>query len=733
MLSHLEGWWYFLNVSFSVAMMLQAVNNMGPGVQSAQRMIKGLGQTFQDVARQSSRLNPVEGWESKINRAAEAAKRIGKELKESGKQISERGESLQSSGFRNTVEGAGMAAPVLSMVRKAAELEMQKTSMQMSGITSEGVQQLMEQADQYTEWSVFRKPELAQMFLTMRRSGMIEGNMIRGSEPLVKLAELEYIRSNGSVTGAETSKVLSQMAERAGILQDPDINRWKDFLEIVNQVTTITTADLPTLHESSKYLEPVTRIAGWNEKDVMMSQGVAARFGLEGSVAGTDLKDMIERLNPYKWLHEGQPSQQLKAMMDLGWIEGAQTHVTKQGKLAFDSVGQSVFLNPDGSYKNMLEIFGQFAKSWEKYKDMPDGRAKFAAAMTRVLGEQGQKTANLVSMNYPVVQQMLAEAQKVKPIDEQVNDAYIKQFVQNYNAFKSAIENLEIDAGNLLLPNMTEGLKTLRGWIAAAQQFTAAHPGLVSGTLKFLFAMGSLKIVLGVIQIIFGTLMTTFGGAATVFGWLSSGIGGLAIRLLGLRNGFQYFRSLGGGVFESLWKGAQFAWPWLQKVSGWVRVFPSSWLLSAARIGAGWLIAIGPIGWVTLAIIGAIAAWETNFLGFRDFVKDLFASISDACKRAFNALEPYVEKLLEAIGLKDKLDTARKSAQENGYATLGGVADTVYGSDIPLVPQSYTRNQKVSVQQINHVKVESPKQAGEYVGSAIPEKYVDSRNPIPVV
>lgn len=659
-----------MNVSFSVAMMLQSVNNMGPGIQSAQRMIKGLGQTFQEVARQSSRLNPVEGWESKINRAAEAAKRIGKELKASGKQISERGENLQSSGFRNTVEGAGMAAPVLSMVRKAAELEMQKTSMQMSGITSEGVQQLMEQADQYTEWSVFRKPELAQMFLTMRRSGMIEGNMIRGSEPLVKLAELEYIRSNGSVTGAETSKVLSQMAERAGILQDPDINRWKDFLEIVNQVTTITTADLPTLHESSKYLEPVTRIAGWNEKDVMMSQGVAARFGLEGSVAGTDLKDMIERLNPYKWLHEGQPSQQLKAMMDLGWIEGAQTHVTKQGKLAFDSVGQSVFLNPDGSYKNMLEIFGQFAKSWEKYKDMPDGRAKFAAAMTRVLGEQGQKTANLVSMNYPVVQQMLAEAQKVKPIDEQVNDAYIKQFVQNYNAFKLAIENLEIDAGNLLLPNMTEGLKTLRGWIAAAQQFTAAHPGLVSGTLKFLFAMGSLKIVLGVIQIIFGTLMTTFGGAATVFGWLSSGIGGLAIRLLGLRNGFQYFRSLGGGVFESLWKGAQFAWPWLFRLSGWVNRFLAQWLIAAARIGGGWLIAMGPAGWiiagVTALIAAGIWAWNTNFMGFRDKCIGAWNAIRDWGSRtwsnitgfvgsAIDRVSSFIDRVKEALGLSQRL------------------------------------------------------------------------------
>lgn len=659
-----------LNVSFSVAMMLQAVNNMGPGVQSAQRMIKGLGQTFQDVARQSSRLNPVEGWESKINRAAEAAKRIGKELKASGKQISERGESLQSSGFRNTVEGAGMAAPVFEMVQKAAELEMRKTSMQMSGISAQGVTGLMQQADQYTKWSVFQKTELAEMFQTMRKAGTTEENILRGSEALVQMAELEYIRSNGSVTGTETAKILAQMADRGGILQDPDINRWKDFLEIVNQVTTITTADLPALHESAKYLEPTARLVNWNEKDMMMSQGIAARFGLEGSIAGTDLKDMLERINPYKWFHEGRPSQQLQAMQDLGWLEGAQTHLNKQGRVVFDTPGKSVFLNPDGSYKNMLEIFGQFAKAWEKYKDMPDGISKFAGDAGRVLGEQGQKTALLVARNYPAVTQMLEEAQKVKPIEEQVNDAYIKQFVQNYNAFKGAMANLEIEVGQSILPRIQDWVNGLREWIEAARQFRAVHPDLVSGMLKFLFVLGSLKVAIGIVQIIFGTLMTTFGGAATVFGWLSSGIGGVTIRLLGLRNGFQYFRSLGGGVFESLWKGAQFAWPWLFRLSGWVNRFVVQWLIAAARIGGGWLIAMGPAGWiiagVTALIAAGIWAWNTNFMGFRDKCIGAWNAIRDWGSRtwsnitgfvgsAIDRVSSFIDRVKEALGLSQRL------------------------------------------------------------------------------
>lgn len=753
-----------MNISFEVMMMLKAVNQITGPVRDAMRTIQQLGQTAQNVAKQTSSLNPVQGWEEKINRVADAAKRIGKELRDTGKNISEQGEKLQHSGFKNMIEGASMAAPILAMTNKAAELQMRKTSMRMSGISSEGVGQLMEQADQYTQWSVFKKPELAEMFLTMRKSGMIEENMLRGSESLTKLAELEFIRSNGSVSGPQTAKILSQMAERGGILQDPDINRWKDFLEIVNQVTTITTAGLPELHESSKYLEPVTRIAGWNEKDVMMSQGIAARFGLEGSIAGTDLKDMIERLNNYKWFHEGRPSQQLQAMQDLGWLEGAQTHVNKQGRTVFDTAGKSVFLNPDGSYKNMLEVFGQFAKSWEKYKDLPDGRAKFAADMTRVLGEQGQKTANLVSMNYPVIQQMMAEAQKVKPIDSQV-DEYTKQYIQNYNAFKSSLENLEIEAGNLMLPSMTEAVQTLREWVAAARQFTNEHPGMVSGILKFLVAMGALKVVIGAAQIVFGTLMTTLGGGMKVFGWLSTGFGWIITRAMGLVNAFQYFRGMGAGVFEALWKGAQWAFPWLGKLSGWVSRFTIQWLVSAARIGAGWLIAMGPVGWIILGVTALIAAgvwaWQTNFWGFRDnclaiweelkqkpylvfaFLNPIistatwlwtsnFMGFRDKCiwvwesicgivQQAIAWIGNYIDKVKDALGLSQKMSTF--------HGPIRGVELST--GNTPFVG-SGNRNNSVTINQTNNINGLDGNEARDFTNQKleVPGKYKsDDNNP----
>ncbi|MDF2568620.1 MAG: phage tail tape measure protein family [Sporomusa sp.] len=742
-----------MNVSFSVAMMLQAVNNMGPGIQSAQKMINRLGQNIKDVARQSSNLNPVQGWENRINKVAEAAKRIGKELKESGKQIAQQGEKMQNSGMRNTAEGIGLMAPVLHIADKAGELQMKKTSMQMSGISGQGVGQLITQADAYTQRTLFSKTEIADMFLSMRQSGMKEDNILRASEPLVMLAELENIRRG--TDGRATAKVLAQMAERGGVLRDPNIERWNEFLEIVNQVTTVTTAGMHELHESSKYLEPVASIAGWNEKDMMMSQGIAARFGLEGSIAGTDLKDMIARLNPLKWFKEGRPAQQLDAMQRLGWLTDVESHKTKAGRIAYDKVGGSTMLNKDGTTVNMLEMFGQFAKSYANYKDLPNGRAKFAADMFKVLGEQGEKTALLVAQNYETVLQMLEDAGKVKPIHQQI-DQYSMEYMQSQKAFKSSIENLEIDAGNLLLPNLTAAAKELRAWVNMAREFTTTHPGLVGGVLKFMLAMGVLKIGIGLVQLIFGTLMTTFGGAMTVFGWLSTGIGTLGIKLLGLRNGFQYFRGLGGGVFESLWKGAQFAWPWLQrivsigsrigsamgggigtaimwlvKLGGGISRFVMQWLIHAARIGAGWLIAMGPVGWIILGVTALIAAgvwaWNTNFMSFRDKCISVWNIVSDWGKRtwtnitgfvqaAIDRISHFIDRVKEALGLSQKMTF---------YGPVKGVElDT---GDISFVGGN--RSNTNTITQHNHISLKTPEEAASFAQSAVPEKYQLSLNP----
>ena len=145
---------------------------------------------------------------------------------------------------------------------------------------------------------------------------------------------------------------------------------------------------------------------------------------------------------------------------------------------------------------------------------------------------------------------------------------------------------------------------------------TLAFAGLTAG-------VGVLKLVGAGLQY---ALVSPF---MTLVGWL----GKSARHAHGLYDSFKYFRNLGGGVFESIGKGAQFAYPWLGKLTRWVGRFTPFWLSNAVRIGAGWLIAMGPVGWtiagVTALIAAGVWAWETDFMGFHGVVTDTFNWIRD--------------------------------------------------------------------------------------------------------
>jgi hypothetical protein len=56
----------------------------------------------------------------------------------------------------------------------------------------------------------------------------------------------------------------------------------------------------------------------------------------------------------------------------------------------------------------------------------------------------------------------------------------------------------------------------------------------------------------------------------------------------------------------------------------------------------GWLIGLGPVGWAILGVpaivAGAVAAWKTNFGGFRDFVLDKLQSVVDMINKVRKSL-----------------------------------------------------------------------------------------------
>lgn len=119
----------------------------------------------------------------------------------------------------------------------------------------------------------------------------------------------------------------------------------------------------------------------------------------------------------------------------------------------------------------------------------------------------------------------------------------------------------------------------------------------------------------------------------------------------GIKDMFTSFSGLGGALnFGNLFSGISTAISFVtSEIGGMIGVIASA----LAGISAPVLAAIAAI---TGAIAGAVMAWQSNFMGFRDFVTGFFSGLFDPLKNAFSDLKNSFD------GLLDPLKTAIQSA-----------------------------------------------------------------------
>lgn len=74
-------------------------------------------------------------------------------------------------------------------------------------------------------------------------------------------------------------------------------------------------------------------------------------------------------------------------------------------------------------------------------------------------------------------------------------------------------------------------------------------------------------------------------------------------------------------------------------------------LIAAGRMAAAWFIALGPIGWiiagVTVLIVAGVAAWKTNFMGFRDKVTAVWNWIKEHAITAWQGIKDTINTVMD--------------------------------------------------------------------------------------
>lgn len=489
------------STDFQISMILKAVNEMSPIINQAKQSISSLQTSINGLNTSS---NKSDWFDKAIIRAEQFDKTL--------KSAQEKMDSLISSGKKDLMTGAIMAAPLVGMVKSAADVETTQTTLKLAGLSQNDVNKLTNQANDIMAKTMFNTSQVLGIDKSLAQVGMDYSKINTVAPTATYLAELEGNRNGADPI--QTAKQFAQMSEQLGISRDA--NKVNNFADMVNRIATVTSADVGTLSESSKYFNLIGQIQGLNANDIMMTQGLAARFGLEGSIGGTHLKDFYQRLNPYTHLGTKAGQVTLSAFQDLGWLNGVQKD--KKGNIT--GFSGDVFHDDKGNLLGSDKIFSILGQTYKK----SGNKEQFNALLTRVLGQQGQDVAAAVAQNPDAFANLKSSTDKVPTINQGVKD-YQQTFNQNFHAFASNLIADGQQIGNIVLPTITSYLKRLNDAMPAVQKFIDAHKPIIKDVVGVWAGLAGFKIGKGLFKITFGSTAKEILGIARAMNKVA--IGGL--------------------------------------------------------------------------------------------------------------------------------------------------------------------------------------------------------------
>lgn len=614
-------------------------------------------------------------------------------------------------GFKNmafvgaafgAVGAAGVAA-LSELAKKAGEVEMQM--IQLGGvyglnIDSSQLKEVESLAQEMSQKTIFSKKENLGISLELAHAGISKEALQKVVPEATYLSEIEV--GMGKSSGAHQSAYnFARMAEDAGITNNTE--RMAKFADEMYRVISITHASSQSLGEAFKYSMPVVKNLGWTEQDNLLATAMAARAGVEGSMAGTHIKDFAERINPFKYLGTKGGDKQLSAMMDAGLLGGVTTREKQGGGVQISGFETAALLKDKDhlkSYAEMVDILSEkhaeFIKKgsstdWvaqtseadlkhiqelakaQTGKELSGGDLQWAAIMNHIFGEQGQDFA-IISSHKEMFTKLKEQMDIQKDLHQQI-DVIRKSFVGQSHILHGQVETLGLQFGKPIMEMLVPAMNMLSTAMGGVLKWFDQHPQiskflaiLAAGVSTFFLVGGAITVTIAA----FGALTTALSVIGIGFGTVALLSGGVVIGIAAIATGaylivknWGTIKTFLSGVFEtiktsmsSVLNKAMEVWP---KIDTYVEVFAGtitglliptmvrmgvvalatasrtlvSWLfmgaqaiaggaifaaqsafivgrwvwmgiqsmLQAGRMAIAWIIALGPIAWITAAVI----------------------------------------------------------------------------------------------------------------------------------
>ena len=218
---------------------------------------------------------------------------FGSKLQEAGDKISKVGSTLTQKVTTPIVAGMGAA------IKVTADFDAQMSKVQaISGATATDMERLSEKARKMGETTKFSATESGEAMEYMAMAGWKTEQMVDGLDGIMYLAAAaneELGTTSDIVTDGLTA--FHMEAEESS-----------HFANVLAAASANANTNVSLMGETFKYVAPVAGAVGYTIEDMALATGLMANAGIKGSMAGTSLRNVIQRM--------AKPTKESAAAMD---------------------------------------------------------------------------------------------------------------------------------------------------------------------------------------------------------------------------------------------------------------------------------------------------------------------------------------------------------------------------------------------------------------------------------
>tara|TARA_R110002020_G_scaffold369336_4_gene581193 strand:+ start:1658 stop:4567 length:2910 start_codon:yes stop_codon:yes gene_type:complete len=393
---------------------------------------------------------------------------MGRNIQKFGDGVARTGGSL-TKGLTLPIVGLGAVA-----LKTAGDFEKSMNKVRaVSGATGEDFEHLETMAKELGRTTAFTAGEAADGMSFLAMAGF-KVNDILGSMPGVL-----DLAAAGQMDLAEAADISSNILTGFGRTAD----QMDETVDILTKTFTSSNTSLSQLGEGMKFVAPIAASAGMSFTDTAAAMGLLGDAGIQGSMAGTTLRNIISRLL-------SPSSKAEKTMQKLG--------------LATED-GGSAFLDAEGNLKSFADITEMLAGSGAKTADiMQIFGARAGPGMSALISQGSDKLANLT--------QMLEESGGTAAF---VADTQLEGLNGSLTKLRSAFEGLMIALADSGLLDKAADLVTQL--TAVVGKLTQGFQSLDPDLQKVILKVAGIAAAIGPVLLVVGKLIAMIGGLIAVF------------------------------------------------------------------------------------------------------------------------------------------------------------------------------------------------------------------------